>query len=258
MGNRLTRERKDAIIAAAVTFMVALLLLLLLFFKGLRYDREALAETSIPEMQDDEEIFLEPEILVVGNEGESELDEPEEAAPQPPGEPDPVEEVEQPKQVVKNLEPPKEEPVSTKPKLVAQEKTESDVKTSTPKVSAEEEQRIASMQGKFKSDNNGARNGQEGAVASTGGNGVSTSGTLKGRSMLSCPKKKVQLNAKTTVTVNVTVDANGNVTNASFKSGGGSATLRQQCVEMARGSKWTAQPGAAPATGTITFTITPQ
>lgn len=255
MGNRLSTQRKDSIIAAAVTFVVTLLLLLFLFFKSLDYDRQALAETSVPELQDDEEIYLEPELLQLGNDGETEVDVPEEAAPQPPGQPDPAEE-EQPVQVVKNPEPPAEEPVTSKPRLVAS-KEPSDVKTSTPRLSDEEQKRIASVSGKFKTDNNGAVNGKDAPASSSGGNGVSTSGALKGRSMLSCPSWKLILNQKTTIRVNVTVDADGNVTKATAQSGGGTPNLRSQCEKMALRSKWTPKPGAAPATGTITFTITP-
>lgn len=256
MARRLTTERKDAIIAASVTFGVAIVVLLLLFFLSLDYDRQALAQMSTPEMIDDEEVFLEPELLVVGNDGETDLDETTDAAPQTPGEPDPAEK-EQPLRVVKNEVPPKETPVSNKPKQVAAN-TESDVKTSTPKLSKEEEQRIASMGGKLKSDNNGSRTGAEGANSGTGGTGVSTDGALKGRSMISCPTWKLKLNQRTVVTVNVTVDADGNVTQASARSGAGSNNLRAQCVKMAKGSKWTPKKGAAPASGTITFTIIPQ
>lgn len=254
MRSGIPRHRKDAMIAAAVTFAVALLLLLLLFFKSLHYDREALAETSTPELMDDEEIYLEPELLEVGNEGETDLKEPEEAAPQPPGNPDPAEE-EQPKQVVKNLEPPKEEPVSSKPKLISTPEP-SDVKTSTPKKNEDEARNIASSKVKFKTDNNGSPTGKEGATSSSGGNGVSSSGALKGRQMISCPSWKVTVTSKTTVTVSVTVDANGNVTAATAKSGG-TPNLRTQCEKMAKGSKWTPKAGAAPATGTITFIVSP-
>lgn len=247
-------ERRDAVIAAAVTFAAAIAILLILFLTSLNYDRRALAETSMPELQDDEEIYLEPELLAVGHDGETELNSPEEAAPQPPGVPDQAEK-EQPERVVPNAIPPKEQPVSNKPKLTSTTE-ESDLKTSTPKLSKEEEKRMAALQG-MKTDNNGSHTGKESETSSTGGNGVSAAGTLKGRSMLSCPTWKVKAN-KTTVKVKVTVDADGNVTAASFESGTATPNLRTQCEKMARGSKWTPKKGAAPATGTITFTIIPK
>ena len=254
MNQRDTRDRRASTIAAAVTFGVALVILVLLFVLTVGDSRRALAETSMPEIQDDEEIFLEPELLVVDDPGDEEVKTVDEAAPQPPGEPDPAPE-EQPVRVVKNPEPPKENPVSQKPKLVSTPK-ESDLKTSTPKLTEEEEKRIASMQGKLKSDNNGSRTGKESANSGSGGDGVAASGSVNGRRMLSCPTWKVRLTQKTTVKVSITVDADGNVTKATAVSGG-TPNLRSQCEKMARGSKWTKKAGAAPASGTITFTITP-
>ena len=248
------RERRAPLIAACCTFGAALVILVLLFILTVGDDRRLLSETSIPEMQDDEEYFLEPEILVIDNPGDENAEVIDEAAPQTPGEPDPAE-AEQPVRVVKNEEPPREEPVSNKPKQVSTPK-ESDVKTSTPKLSAEEEKRIASMQGKLKSDNNGSRTGKESANSGSGGDGVSMQGNVNGRKMLSCSTWKLKLNQKTTVKVNITVDADGNVTSASAVQGG-TPNLRAQCEKMARSSKWTKKPGASPTNGTITFTIVP-
>lgn len=249
------RERKTAIIAAAVTFGAALVILLLLFILTVGDTRGALAETSIPEIQDDEEIFLDPDLLVIDNPGDEAEQTVDEAAPQPPGEPDPAEE-EQPVKVTKNPEPPKEPPVTNKPKQVADNR-ESDVKTSTPRLSEEEEKRLASMSGKLKTDNNGSRSGRESADAGSGGDGVAASGSVNGRKMISCPTWKVRLTQKTTVKVNIMVDADGNVTSATAVSGG-TPNLRKECEKMARGSKWTKKAGASPASGTISFTITPQ
>lgn len=249
-----SKERKASVIAAAVTFVAALIILLLLFFLTVGDSRRALAESSVPEYQDDEEIFLEPELLVLDNPGDEVEQTVDEAAPQPPGEPDPAPE-EQPVRVVRNTEPPKEQPVGNKPKLVADNK-ESDLKTSAPRLSEEEEKRLASMQGKLKTDNNGAKTGKEAPASGSGGDGVAATGSLNGRRMLSCPTWKLRLTQKTTVKVNITVDAAGNVTSATAVSGGTPA-LRAQCEKMARGSKWTAKAGAAPASGSITFTISP-
>lgn len=248
------RDRKAAIIAACVTFGFALIILVLLFVLNIGDSRRVLAEVSTPEMQDDEEIFLEPDFIVEDERGEEKAEDIDEAAPQPPGEPDPAQQ-EQPVKVVKNEKPPKEEPVSNKAELVSS-KEKSDVKTSTPKLSAEEEKRLASMSGKLKSDNNGARNGKESANSGAGGDGISVQGSLNGRKMESCSSWKVRLTQKTTVKVSVTVNAEGNVTAATAISGG-TPNLRAQCEKMARTSKWTKKAGAAPASGTITFTISP-
>ncbi|MCH5213673.1 MAG: hypothetical protein J1E97_00665 [Muribaculaceae bacterium] len=249
------RQRKANIIAASVTFGVALVVLLLLFFMTIGDDRRALAESSIPEIQDDEEIYLDPELLVLDTPGSEDAEIIDEAAPQPDGEPDPAEE-EQPERVVNNPEPPQKEPTTSKPKLVSTPKP-SDVTTSTPKVMTEEEKRVASMEGKFKTDNNGSRTGTDSANSGPGGNGISMKGSINGRTLLSCPTWKLNLSQKTTVQVSVTVDADGNVTSAKATSGG-TPNLRAQCEKMALRSKWTPKAGAAPVSGTLTFTISPK
>lgn len=254
--NHDSKEKKASIIAASVTFGVALIILILLFCLTIGDNRRALAESSIPEFQDEEEVFLEPELLVLDTPGDENAPDIDEAAPQTPGEPDPADE-EQPIRVVNNPEKPVEKPVSNKPKLVADNKNESDLKTSTPPLSPEEERRIGSMAGKLKSDNNGSRTGKEAATSGSGGEGVSASGSVNGRTMLNCPTWKVKLTQKTTVKVSITVDADGNVTSATAVSGGTPA-LRKECEKMARGSKWTKKPGASPASGSISFTIRPQ
>lgn len=249
------RERKAAIIAASVTFGAALVILVLLFVLTVGSDRRAMTEASMPEIQDvDEEVFFEPELLTIDDPGDKDVPDIDAPAPQPPGEPDPAPE-EQPVKVVKNDVPPKKETVSNKKEMVADAK-ESDVKTSTPKLSAEEEKRIASMQGKLKTDNNGSKTGKESANSGSGGDGISMSGNVNGRKMLSCPTWKVRLTQKTTVKVSITVDADGNVTKASAISGG-TPNLRKECEKMALKSKWTAKEGAAPTAGTISFTILP-
>lgn len=250
------RERRAAIIAACVTFGVALVIFVFLFFMTLSADRREVTDATVlpAALPDDEEVFLEPELLVIDNPGDENVPDIDEAAPQAPGQPDPAPE-EQKVQVMKNEKPPVKEPVSNKKELVATPK-ENDVKTSTPKLTPEEEKRIASMQGKLKTDNNGASSGKESPASGSGGNGVSFSGNVNGRKMLSCPTWKLKLTQKTTVKVNITVDADGNVTSATAVSGG-TANLRNECQKMALRSKWTAKAGAKPTTGTITFTISP-
>lgn len=248
------KDRKASMIAAAVTLGAALVILLLLFILTVGDSRRALAEASMPEMQDDEEIFLEPELLVVDNPGDESSQTVDEPAPQTPGEPDPAEE-EQPVKVVKNTQPPKEKPVSNKPELVASN-TQAEITSSPPKLTEEESRRIASIGGKLKTDNNGARAGSESADSGSGGNGIAASGNVNGRKMISCPTWKLRLAQKTVVKVSITVDADGNVTSASAVSGG-TPNLRKECERMAKGSKWTKKEGAKPATGTISFTVYP-
>ena len=60
----MNRQQKDQTIAAAITFLVTLLILLSLFLGGVTFDREQLAVQSTPEiLPEEEELFLEPEIL---------------------------------------------------------------------------------------------------------------------------------------------------------------------------------------------------
>lgn len=247
-------QRKDSAIAAGVTFIVAFLVLLFLFFGSLKFDRAEMAQSSTPEIMNDEPLFLEPELMELSAPGTDETEQIEEAAPEVPGEPDPalVEQLETRVASPKPVEKPKPEP-----KPVVTSKQENDVKRREPKATAEEEKRVQSMQGKFKTDNNGSRHGKESEVSGAGGDGVSTSGKLNGRKMLSCPSSKVKITQKSVVTVRITVDANGNVTAVSAQSGG-TPNLRKVCEGWARQSKWTPKPGAAPASGTITFTIVPK
>ena len=249
------RDKKASIIAAAITFFLALLILLLLFTLSLKYDREALADASTPEIQEEEEVYLEPEILQIEEPGDVLNQEEQESAPQPPGEPDPGEE-EQPERIVHNTVKNPEPPVSNKPQLVSS-KEQSDVKTSPPKIDTRDEKRITSMSGRFSSDNNGSNSGKESGMSGTGGAGVSQSGSVNGRRMLSCPTSVVTLNQTTTIRVNITVNAAGRVISAKAASGG-TPELRAKCEAWARGSRWTEAPGAPDATGSITFTITPK
>lgn len=245
------KREKESVIAAAVTFVAALIILVLLFTLSLRHDREALAEASIPELQDEEPIYLDPEMLQIdmtGDENSQDIDEP---APQPPGEPDlapePSEELH-----VKAPEKP-EKPVSNKPELVADNKP-SEVKTSKPEPT-EDEKRVAKAAESFKkSQNNGSRTGRETAFSGSGGNGVGYSGNI-GRKLLSASTWPVKITQKkVTVSVNVTVDADGNVTKATAVSGG-TPNLRKEVEKMAKGFKWSKEAGAKPVSGTITFTI---
>ena len=237
-----------------MTFGVAITVLVLLFVMTIGDTRRALAESSMPEIQDDEEIFLDPELLVIDNPGDAQPTETEEPAPQPPGQPDPAE-TEQPLKTIKATEEPQEPPVTNKAKNVADNK-ESDVKSAAPKLSKEDEKRIAAMSGKLKTDNNGAPNGKEAAASGSGGDGVALQGVVNGRKMLSCPTWKLKVTQKNTVVVEITVNSEGAVTAANAVAGG-TPNLRKECEKMALRSKWTKSEGSKPVKGKITFTIMP-
>ena len=59
---------KDRTLAAALTFLVALAILLFLFFGGISWDPRDIAEASTPELMPEEELFIEPELVELGEE----------------------------------------------------------------------------------------------------------------------------------------------------------------------------------------------
>ncbi len=82
------KKNKDRIIAAVLTFGVTLLLLLLLFYGSVSFERQEMAKASTPElMEPEEDLFIEPELVELGEENAVNHDKP---APAVKGEPDPA------------------------------------------------------------------------------------------------------------------------------------------------------------------------
>ena len=241
---------KDRVIAAAVTFAAAILILLFLFLGGMSVERRELAQASVPElMPEEEETFLEPEIL-------QDLGEPDATANDAPA---PVEQgeprqtpVENNKIVVPGDNP---KPAPQVEKKVTQKK-ESPVKATDPPANKEKPSEISSSMANKFSGKNGAQSGSKGSAGS-GGTGVGINGNANGRSLLGCPKPDVELRHKTTVRVSVVIDADGNVISANA-SGGADASIRRACERAAKGARWSAKKGAGETRGSITFTITPR
>ena len=242
------RYDKDRAIAAFITFIVALVILLTLFFGGISWDRQALAEASTPEIMD-EEVFIEPELVELGEENAVNHDKP---APAMKGEPDPA-----PEDKAEIIEPgPKPEPAPPKPKLNTQKK-ESKMKVEEPSQTDKERQKATSSVANKFSHRNGAVEGTDKGTSGAGGTGVGVSGNAHGRSFISCPKPDVALRHKTIVTVNVVIDAEGKVVEATAK-GSADASIRRKCEAAARQARWSANKGATSTRGSITFTITPR
>lgn len=242
------RYDKDRAIAAFITFIVALVILLTLFFGGISWDRQALAEASTPEIMD-EEVFIEPELVELGEENAVNNDKP---APAMKGEPDPA-----PEDKAEIIEPgPKPEPAPPKPKLNTQKK-ESKMKVEEPSQTDKERQKATSSVANKFSHRNGAVEGTDKGTSGAGGTGVGVSGNAHGRSFISCPKPDVALRHKTIVTVNVVIDAEGKVVEATAK-GSADASIRRKCEAAARQARWSAKKGATSTRGSITFTITPR
>lgn len=81
------KSEKDQALAAFLTFLTVLVILLVLFFGSVSWDRQALAESSTPEIMSVEETFIEPELVDLGEEVSQTNDKP---APTLKGEPDPA------------------------------------------------------------------------------------------------------------------------------------------------------------------------
>ena len=245
-----TPERRDSAIAAAVTLLAIALTCLWLVFTGLRFD-ERLAEASNPELEE-EEVFPDPELLLQNHQsiGEPEAIKHDSPAPEVKGEPAPAE-TEQPHTVTTG----ENQEVSPEPKLVSTPKP-SPVETAESNRKKEEEKVATSMEGKFKTKP-GSVKGKFDSASGSEGTGSGVTGRMSGRQFLGCPLPDVSLTHKTTVTVSITVDAEGNVTSATA-SGAATRAIRKKCEEAAMQAKWSAKKGATSTRGSLTFTIIPK
>lgn len=243
-------QDKDRAIAALLTFATALALLLLLFFGSVSWDRQALADASTPELMPDEEVFIEPELVELGEETAVSDNTP---APTLKGEPDPA-----PEDHAEIVEPgPKPDPKPKPVEKLVTSKKESKVKTDEPSKTDKERQKATSSVANKFSHKNGSTEGSDKGTSGAGGTGIGVNGNAHGRSFISCPKPDVALRHKTVVKVNVVIDAEGRVTEASA-TGSASAEIRRKCEAAARQARWSAKKGATSTRGSITFTITPR
>ena len=139
-------ERKDTYIAALVTFFAVGLILVWLLVATLHYDERLAATSENPQLEEDE-VFLDPELLLENNRsvGEPDASNHDTPAPEVKGEPVPAP-VEQPHTVLSgdNTVP------SPEQSLIASD-AESAVPTVRPDKKKEEEKVAASMAGKFSS-----------------------------------------------------------------------------------------------------------
>ena len=246
-----TGSNRTRLIAAGITFLFALLLFLFLFFGSIGFDHARMAEASIPEIgEEEEELFLDPMLI---DPGEDQSPVEQTAAPEAQGSPEVKDQPDETARPIVKDDNPK--PAPPKEKLVSQ-KEESPVKTTTPSATEKEKRNAeAKVANAFKDP--GKQNGKNNASGS-GGAGVGVSGNANGWKFLGCPSPKVTLSSKKTVTVAVTVNAQGVVTSA--RATGGDPALHDACERAARQARW--QPlhnsEGKTARGTITFTITPR
>lgn len=243
-------ERRDSIIAAFITFFVIGLVLVWLLVATLHYD-EKLSSADNPQLEENE-LFLDPDLLLEHNQdiGEQDAVANDLPAPEIKGEPIPAPE-EQPHTVVSgdnNLPSPEQT-------LVASDAV-SEVQTAPSDKKKEEEKVAASMVGKF-SSKPGSTQGKFDSPAGSDGSGSGVTGKMSGRKFLGCPLPDVTLAHKTTVTVSITVDADGKVLTAAA-SGAATREIRKKCEQAAMNAKWSPKKGAPSTRGSITFTIIPK
>ena len=243
------KEDKDRAIAAALTFLVTLLLLLVLFFGGISFDRPQLAESSTPELMppEEEELFIEPELVDLGE--ETSVNHNTKPAPSLKGEPEPA-----PEDHAEIVDPgPKPDPVVKPVKNEITQKKESPVQKEEASQTEKERQKATSSVANKFAPKNGQTEGSDKGTSGAGGDGVGVSGNAHGRTFISCPKPDVALRHKTIVTVNVVIDAEGKVIEASA-TGSADANIRRKCEAAAKQARWSAKKGASTTRGSITFT----
>lgn len=248
----MTTENKDRAIAAGVTFIAVLLILLFLFTGRMSLQRAELAEASTPELMlddEDEEMFLEPEILK--DQGEPDATTHDSPAPVEQGEP-----VKAPVENTKIVEPGENPKPAPQVEKKITQKQESPVKATEPPATNEEQSKISSAMANKFSGKNGATDGKSGSNGS-GGTGVGIAGNANGRTFLGCNTPNVTLRHKTTVKVSVVIDASGKVISATA-SGSADASIRRACEQAARTARWSEKKGTGETRGSITFTITPK
>lgn len=247
--NKITRPQ---IIAGAVTAVAVLLILLLLFAGSMRFERDALAKSSMPEEIDPEELFLEPELMDLGETAPTE--ETDIAAPSPLGEPEQAPEVSNEK-----IDPGPAPEAKPDAQTLVKQTTPSAVKIPDTKQTDKPESKISQTVASKFGGSNGKPDGKNGSSgAGSTGNGVS--GSVTGRTFKGCPLPTgLKLKETVKVVISVTVDASGRVTSATYKSGNAaSAAIRRACEASARQARWSEKPGAADQKGTLTFTIVPK
>lgn len=244
-------ERKDSYIAAIVTFIAIGITLVWLLVATLHYDERLATNSQNPQLEEDE-IFLDPELLLENNKsiGEPDIKNQDAPAPEIKGVPAPAPE-EQSHTVVsgENKTPSPEQTLVTSNK-------ESAVQSAPSNKKKEKEKVASTMAGKFNSKP-GSVEGKFDSASGTDGAASGVTGKMSGRQFLGCPLPDVALSHKTTVTVSITVDADGKVTSATA-SGAATREIRKKCEQAALQAKWSEKKGATSTRGSITFTIIPK
>lgn len=244
-------ERRDSLIAAIVTFLAVGLLLVWLLVATLHYDERMAASFQNPQLEEDE-IFLDPDLLLDNKKsiGEPDATDNDAPAPEVKGEPAPA-----PVEQTHTVNTGDNTVPSAEQELINSAK-ESQVQTVAPDRKKEEAKVATSMAGKFKS-NPGSVQGKFDSPGGSDGAGSGVSGKMSGRQFLGCPLPDVSLAHKTTVTVSITVDAEGRVMTATA-SGAATREIRRKCEQAAMQARWSEKKGVPSTRGSLTFTIIPK
>lgn len=238
-------------IPALLTLLFAAIVVAILLLVSLTPPLPPVKERTQHALLIEEELFIEPELVELGEQEAVNHDQP---APAVKGEPKPAP-VEQPEVKVAAPEPKPQTPPAPK---VATQKKESSMKTPPESANAKEVKEATSALASKFSSKNGNPSGNDAAGASgVGGTGIGIAGSAHGRTFQGCPKPDVTLRHKTVVKVNVVIDADGRVTEATA-TGSADASIRRKCEAAARAARWSPKSGAAPTRGTLTFTISPK
>ena len=173
-------ERRDSLIAAFVTFLAVGLVLVWLLVATLRYDEKMAAFTENPQLEEDE-IFLDPELLLENHKSIGEPDAVANDAPAPEikGEPAPAP-VEQSHTVVSG-----ESAIPSPEQTLITSTQESPVQTAPTDKKKEEEKVAASMAGKFNSKP-GSVQGKFDSPGGSDGSASGVTGKMSRRQFLGC------------------------------------------------------------------------
>lgn len=159
------------------------------------------------------------------------------------------------KQVVNG---PAKEPTKSNENLVSQ-KTTSPVETTPASKKDSPDSKISSNVKNAFSPHNGLESGKP-QSSGTGGESIgAASGNVNGRDFLGCePAPKVRLTGPVTVIVDIVVDENGKVIEASYRSGTSDTSIRNACVRASYNARWTAKKGSKRTPGTLTWRLKPR
>lgn len=254
----LTPQQK---IAAIATLLIAVALVLL--FVLVRISAHApytlsKADITLIDPADllDPEEFIEPVLEKPGEQDAPTLPEPD-TSPAPYGEPDKA-----PVPSDKLVTSGKSSKPNTSAERLVSRPDPSPVEATEPSKKDEPDSRIANeLGGKF-SKHNGTDQGKQTGTTGTSqdGTGVSASGTMGGgRSLISVNNRiNARLSRQITLKVEVKVDDQGHSSSARCITPGVEASLKKKIENASNTARWTPKPGAAVATGTLTWTLRPK